>query len=51
MNKPIKPVYQSELYAVIRKGATWVVVLCSNFERVQFSGTKTFCIEWAQGNS
>ena len=49
--KNVKPVFQSALYAVIRKGHTYAVVLASNWDKVQYTGPKGFAIEWATENS
>lgn len=45
-----KPIFTNSLYAVIKQGSSYLVVLASNFSRVQYTGTKTFAIEWAMEN-
>jgi hypothetical protein len=46
----IKPIFTNSLYAVIKQGSRWVVVLSSNFASVQFSGARDWCISWAREN-
>lgn len=46
----IKPIYQSTLYAVIRKGYTFAVVLASDWTKTQYTGQKLFCLEWVAEN-
>ena len=50
MTTQIKPIFTNSLYAVIKRGSSYLVVLASNFSRVQYTGTKTFAIEWAMEN-
>lgn len=48
--KTVKPVFSNLLYSVIRKGGSWAVVLSSNFDKVQFSGARDYCVSWATEN-
>jgi hypothetical protein len=50
MSKAIKPIYQSSLYAIIRKGYTFAVVLASDWTKTQYTGQKLFCLEWVAEN-
>lgn len=45
-----KPVFTNNLYAVFKDGSRYVVTLLSNRSSVQYSGLKSFCIEWATEN-
>ena len=48
--KTIKPVFTNSLYAVIRQGSRWIVVLASNYASIQYSGARDWCIDWARTN-
>lgn len=51
--KPAKPLWSSDLYAVLKIGnGSYAVVLNSNHSRTQFSSaSKDYAISWAQENS
>jgi hypothetical protein len=50
MTAQIKPVFTNSLYAVIKQGSRWIVVLVSNPRLIQYSGARDWCISWAREN-
>ncbi len=46
-----KPIFQSSLYQVMKRGGSFVVTLASDSSKVQYSGQKDWCVDWATENS
>jgi hypothetical protein len=46
----MKPIFTNSIYAVFKSGSRYIVTLISNKNKVQYTGTKTFAIEWAIEN-
>ncbi len=46
-----KVIFQSSLYQVLKRGSSFVVTLASDATKVQYSGQKSWCIDWATDNS